>query len=81
MKKCFKCDLLKKLSEYYKHCKTADGHLNKCKSCTKIDSKMNYYKLKETPLFMEKEAKRGREKYHRKNYKEKLKALLEKNLI
>jgi len=41
MKKCFKCEIEKPLSDYYKHKQMLDGHLNKCKDCTKQDTKNN----------------------------------------
>lgn len=53
-KVCFRCGETKPLSHFYKHPKMLDGHLNKCKTCTKSDVRDNreknvdYYRAYDT---------------------------------
>jgi len=37
-KSCFKCHQALPLDAFYKHAAMADGHLNKCKECTRKDA-------------------------------------------
>ena len=49
-KTCFKCKRELPIDCFYKHLQMADGHLNKCKECTKTDTiqnrlkNVNYYR-------------------------------------
>lgn len=70
-KKCFKCDAVKPLGEFYRHSRMADGHLNKCKECTKNDMHKQHERNYQDPKRVEKERARGREKYKRLGYKDK----------
>jgi len=69
-KACFKCGVVKPLSDFYKHAQMKDGHLNKCKECTKSDSLADYNRLSTDPIWIEKEKERNREKYRRLNYRD-----------
>lgn len=65
MKACFKCGRSLPLSEFYPHPRMGDGHLNKCKDCTKRDVKRDYIAKVATLEGLESERRRGRDKYHR----------------
>jgi hypothetical protein len=47
MKKCFKCGQEKPLDEFYKHGEMGDGHIGKCKECTRRDVRENRAKNRE----------------------------------
>lgn len=58
VKCCFKCHAERPLSEFYVHSMMADGHLNKCKDCTRADAK----RLRDANL--EEHRRRDRQRYY-----------------
>lgn len=73
-KKCFKCGVVKPISDFYIHREMKDGHLNKCIDCTKKDAKRRYDVLSKNEEWMEKERERGKEKFKRLEYAGKFKS-------
>jgi hypothetical protein len=73
MKKCFKCNIEKPLSEFYKHRQMADGHLNKCKVCTKKDvhHHRHFSSSREKILAYDRERGSRQNKIYIKEYREK----------
>ena len=72
-KVCFKCGVEKAINDFYKHPQMSDGHLNKCKECTKNDVSNNYLVKTKNSEYVEKERARNREKYIRLGYINKFK--------
>ncbi len=83
--KCFKCGIVKPLSDFYKHPQMANGHLGKCKECNKRDVRQNYrlrrdqyrnyYKQRESTEHR-KASRKQRQSFRRINRPEKYKAQL-----
>ena len=65
MKRCFKCNQLKTLSDFYAHSQMRDGTLNKCITCAKRDAVERRRLMLQDPEWVEKERERGRLKMAR----------------
>ena len=64
LKKCFACQSVLPISEFYKHPKTADGYLGKCKSCQRESILQN--RIKNLERIRKYDRDRGKEPERRK---------------
>lgn len=78
-KVCFKCSIKKELGEFYKHPKMGDGHLGKCKSCTKRDVNARYYNPKFRARIIAYEYKRSRRPERKLAARENLRKMRQKH--
>lgn len=68
-KVCYKCHRALPLTEFYRHPQMADGHLGKCRDCTKADSKANWAARMADPVRAKQE--RARERVRKDTEREK----------
>lgn len=78
---CFICNVKKPLQSFYAHSQMKDGHLNKCKECTKTQEKSRFSIKRKNSDFIEKEKERSREKYYRLYRYKKINPLHKKNAM
>jgi hypothetical protein len=67
-KKCFKCGGVKNIDEFYAHPQMADGHLGKCKECTKRDVYMD--RVNNPEKLKERDRIRGQTEHRREQYRD-----------
>lgn len=63
-KACFKCGVVKPLTEFYRHGRMSDCTLNKCKECTKLD--VAKHRLANIEKIREYDRLRGRQEHRLK---------------
>jgi hypothetical protein len=85
-KECFKCGKSKALCEFYLHPKMADGHLGKCKECTKSDAHANRWKnIDDVRAFDRSPSRAGGQRvprgYHKKYFERFPNRLRAKNIV
>ena len=71
-KVCKRCGKELPITDFYGHPQMGDGHLNICKECIKADMRERYSEKTKDESFVEKERVRGREKYRRLGYANRL---------
>lgn len=69
-KRCFKCGKKKDLNLFYNHPQMADGHLNKCKHCTKLDVRTRYRDPVASIRIREYERTRNQQEHRKQSRKE-----------
>ena len=69
-KTCFKCGTIRPLSEFYPHPKMADGHLGKCKHCTRADSNARRQIKLSDPKWVDQEKARKLDHYPQKRHQQ-----------
>ena len=69
MKKCFKCHEEKEIVEFYRHKLMADGHIGKCKECTKKDNSTKNGKIERKCIICFKDFKTTTSETKRRNGK------------
>lgn len=62
MKTCFKCGRRLESTEFYAHPRMKDGHLGKCKDCTKRDVRARYWERHEERLAYDRRRSRSPER-------------------
>jgi hypothetical protein len=88
LKKCFKCGEEKSIDDFYVHKQMGDGHLGKCKECTKKDVREWYgktfderreYERKRTQTENRKNQRLKNQKRYRSKYPTKARAVASAN--